>query len=270
MIGLIASDGGLWLDVWSCVRAKVEMNDYQNKHGQPAINISFPGSNPEGLSFEAMLHHLINGLAEVSVILMDADGMILRCTSITATRLGFSTPEDVVDKRLDEIAPEDWANERIRLIKKTIELNTQTTLLSILHGRRMRTAVNPIKLPDGSAVVLATIEQVSPECFDELRKIGDSETTLIGEVNDLGVLDVLSPRELEVLALLGQGHRPKDIATILHRSLSTVDGHRERIGEKLGVRDRAKLMSIARIAALQVDDAQRARIRLDAQDSPAD
>jgi len=238
------------------------MQRYLNEHQEPAIEHSFPGRHPEGLTFEVMLHQLISGLTEVSVLLMDSDGRILRCTQITATRLGFATPDEVVGRLLTEFMPEDWAVERVEWIRKTIELNTTTTMLSIMHGRRMRTTFNPIRVPGQGPVVLITVEQISPERFDELRASGDQQTLTIGEINGLGRLDVLTPRELEVLALLGQGHRPKDIASMLHRSISTIDGHRERIGEKLGIRDRAGLMAIARVASLQVDDAERGRIRI--------
>ncbi|MEG1611740.1 MAG: helix-turn-helix transcriptional regulator [Alistipes sp.] len=46
----------------------------------------------------------------------------------------------------------------------------------------------------------------------------------------------LSPREIEVLELLTQGHINKEIAEALHISITTVISHRKNIIEKLGIR----------------------------------
>ncbi|MEM6553386.1 MAG: response regulator transcription factor [Planctomycetota bacterium] len=79
---------------------------------------------------------------------------------------------------------------------------------------------------------------------------------------DLGPLSVLSSRELEVLALLGQGMSAKEIAGVLHRSPKTVENHRNAIGNKLGVGDRVLLAAMARRAGLTRADAGKKRIRV--------
>jgi DNA-binding NarL/FixJ family response regulator len=58
-------------------------------------------------------------------------------------------------------------------------------------------------------------------------------------------LDVLTPREQEVLRLIGRGLTRAEIATSLHRSPKTVDGHRESIMQKLDIHDRAELVRFA-------------------------
>jgi DNA-binding NarL/FixJ family response regulator len=58
-------------------------------------------------------------------------------------------------------------------------------------------------------------------------------------------LESLTPRELEVLRLIGKGQSRNDIARELSRSAKTVDGHQERIMKKLGVNSRADLMRFA-------------------------
>lgn len=61
----------------------------------------------------------------------------------------------------------------------------------------------------------------------------------------------LSDRELEVFQFLGQGMGTKDIAACMHRSVKTVETHRQRIKEKLGIGSGPEL--IARAAAWAVD-----------------
>jgi DNA-binding NarL/FixJ family response regulator len=57
--------------------------------------------------------------------------------------------------------------------------------------------------------------------------------------------DVLTPRELEVLKLIAEGHTSKEIAGILVISIKTVDRHRTNMLEKLGMRDRVELTRYA-------------------------
>lgn len=55
-------------------------------------------------------------------------------------------------------------------------------------------------------------------------------------------LSTLSPREQEVLRMIGRGMSRSEIAEVLCRSPKTVDGHREKIMEKLDIHDRAELV----------------------------
>ena len=57
--------------------------------------------------------------------------------------------------------------------------------------------------------------------------------------------DVLTPRELEVLKLVAEGHTSKEIAAMLVISIKTVDRHRTNMLEKLGMRDRVELTRCA-------------------------
>jgi DNA-binding NarL/FixJ family response regulator len=58
-------------------------------------------------------------------------------------------------------------------------------------------------------------------------------------------IEALSPREFEVFRLIGRGICTKDIADQLHLSIKTVDTHRARIKEKVGVNTLAELISIS-------------------------
>ncbi|HEX2085986.1 MAG TPA: response regulator transcription factor [Solirubrobacteraceae bacterium] len=53
--------------------------------------------------------------------------------------------------------------------------------------------------------------------------------------------DPLSPRETEVVKLIGEGHSTREIADALVIAEKTVDRHRSRIFEKLGLHDRVAL-----------------------------
>ena len=57
--------------------------------------------------------------------------------------------------------------------------------------------------------------------------------------------DPLTPRELEVVKLLAEGHSADEVAEILVISPKTVNRHRENVFEKLGLRNRVELTRYA-------------------------
>ncbi|HZD00023.1 MAG TPA: response regulator transcription factor [Actinomycetes bacterium] len=57
--------------------------------------------------------------------------------------------------------------------------------------------------------------------------------------------DVLTPRELEVVKLIAEGHTSKQIAALLVITVRTVERHRANVLEKLGMRDRVELTRYA-------------------------
>jgi DNA-binding NarL/FixJ family response regulator len=58
-------------------------------------------------------------------------------------------------------------------------------------------------------------------------------------------IDLLSSREREVLQLIAEGKTNKEIATLLHLSVYTVDAHRGRIMEKLNLHSTGELVRFA-------------------------
>ena len=67
----------------------------------------------------------------------------------------------------------------------------------------------------------------------------------------------LSPREAEVLRLLAQGHTYQEAADHLGVSVKTVETHRQRLIDKLGLKSRAQLFRFAVQAGLLEGDAAR-------------
>jgi DNA-binding NarL/FixJ family response regulator len=63
-------------------------------------------------------------------------------------------------------------------------------------------------------------------------------------------LDMLTPRQREILQLVAEGHTSKDIADRLGLSFKTVETHRAHIMERLGVRDLTGLVRFAIRAGL--------------------
>ena len=58
-------------------------------------------------------------------------------------------------------------------------------------------------------------------------------------------LESLTPREIEILRLIGKGHSRQRHCTRTLVRAKTVDGHQERIMKKLDIDSRAELMRLA-------------------------
>ena len=78
----------------------------------------------------------------------------------------------------------------------------------------------------------------------------DGCAVVVAQFNDFGSLSVLTEREFEVLAFIGEGLSTAEIAQRLHRSVKTVEWHRRLLGSKLGATNRVELARIAIRAGL--------------------
>lgn len=77
---------------------------------------------------------------------------------------------------------------------------------------------------------------ISRQVIDDYRKrTGDSQ----------GPLDMLTPRQREILQLIAEGRSTKEIADVLHVSVKTVETHRAQLMERLDIHDVAGLVRYA-------------------------
>jgi DNA-binding CsgD family transcriptional regulator len=153
------------------------------------------------------------------------------------------------------------AADRLKLLHEKV-VRTPVLLRNIRHGHQIVSwmqAIEPAEGSAGGAQFLVVTRRQPGDVAGTLLVEGEYQLEESRFVH-LGPLDVLTPRELEVLALLGQGLSVKEIARLLHRSEKTVETHRAAIGRKLKVDDRVALAEIARRAGISVADAERTRV----------
>lgn len=167
----------------------------------------------------------------------------------------------VIGKTWKELGfPDAWIEERLEIFREIKRTGEPVLLRTIWMGSQVYAWIYPLP-PD---------EECENDCFLVVSRVSDTDpkdldSDVGGKVQSsgvvrLGVLDVLSPRELEVLALLGQGMTIKEIAGVLFRSEKTIGRHRDSIGTKLGLRNKVDLAEVARRAGLTVDDVGRERV----------
>ncbi len=175
-------------------------------------------------------------------------------------------PSRYIGRQWSDVMPEEWVRDRFELHRRMLEKSERPVLLrAIWRGREHLSWIRCISKDSDADVGKPDLFLIicRPTSLGESTG-GFSENTefemIDSAVINLGRLDVLSPRELEVTALLGQGLSVKEIAAVLHRSEKTVDHHRVSIYEKLNVHDRVALADIARAAGLKVEDSGRRRV----------
>lgn len=173
--------------------------------------------------------------------------------TIHAKQLGIANPrrgEDIIGARLPEILPERFAREREAFIAQVFQTGMPLVYESVLRGIRQRVAVRLIEPPPGNEPLVSLVARPLVGSEEIEQTVGDGERLVEANLHDRGVLAKLTAREIEVLALIGEGLSAAEIARRLHRSVRTIEGHRERIGGKLGVANRVELARLAIRAGL--------------------
>ena len=159
------------------------------------------------------------------------------------------TPHDVVPKEL--------ADHNMYAIRMCIEEKCSVVDRTIWRGKQLRSTLSYVEPQPGELPCALGVTRHVPGDIDEIP-IGEGTVRLQASVVDLGPLAVLTPRELEVLALIGQGLRINDIAKLLFRSPKTIETHRVSIGRKLDLErsDRVALAKLVFDAGLKLADAK--------------
>ena len=147
---------------------------------------------------------------------------------------------------LDLDMPNGSTVEAIRRLRAEVprtEIVVLTTEESALVAQQLLAA---------GAVAYVFKDRAETELLEAVRRAGRGEEFVSSRV--AAGLDVLrrtseggplSPREVEILRLIALGHTSAEIAAKLHLSRRTVETHRARILQKLGLKTRAELVRFA-------------------------
>lgn len=203
------------------------------------------------------------------VTLVSVEGEILYINE-QSIRIFFNEsrdPKTLVGVSMYDLGfPAEWARERIELFKKIQETGDSVLLRTVWHAKQQFSWMSLISSdeddePDRILVITRRISAT-----DEAKELLKGEYDVINSnLICLGELKSLTPRELEVLALIGQGMTIKEIASALFRSVKTIENHRESIGRKLKKTRGLELACIAHSAGLVIEDSLRQRVKDDSQ-----
>lgn len=156
----------------------------------------------------------------------------------------------IVGRSLGELLPAAMAQERLLLIARVAATGRPLMMIEMLRGRWSRTVMRRLAGPPVIRVLITSRmgwnagDTPRP---DELERY----EVIVPRMHDAGPFGCLSPRELEVLALIGEGLSTNEIATRLGRTAKTVEWHRCALGKKLNVSTKIELARLANRAGLR-------------------
>lgn len=204
------------------------------------------------------------------VTVIGADDRVLYLNERSRRDFGAAgVTDDLTGRRMDEVGLDaDYVAERREHVAAVVRTGRPRLVRSIWMGWQVALWFAPLGgVPndaggvDGAAAVLCVGRRL-PGIHTARTIAGPGYEVIYADRIQLGPLDALTERELEVTALVGAGLTIKEVARELHRSPKTVEKHRLSAGQKLGLSDRAQLIEIVHRAGLEPADAQRSRIRL--------
>jgi DNA-binding NarL/FixJ family response regulator len=186
----------------------------------------------------AGLRMLLDAQPDMTVVAEAADGM-------EALRRAHATQPDVAV--IDLTMPRLSGVETLQRMRR--ELPATRLLVLTMHDdpayarvAQAAGASGHVVKDSDSAQLLAAIRAVHRgRTFVQ----AGGETTLTVETNDGRGVPALSPREQQVLELLAHGHTNREIAARLALSVKTIETHRARLTDKLGLHNRADLVRLA-------------------------
>ncbi|VAX40284.1 hypothetical protein MNBD_PLANCTO03-884 [hydrothermal vent metagenome] len=149
---------------------------------------------------------------------------------------------------LQDACPEVLLQERLKLGQRVCDENKGITYESLYNDIRWRVTMRPLPAGDGTNHVLILSRRMHP--WERVKSEASSVVPTEVEMHDPGVIETLSVREIEVLILIGEGLSYAQIAERLHRSVRTIERHRDRLGQKLNASDRVQLARFAIRAGL--------------------
>lgn len=201
----------------------------------------------------------------LAVGIVAEDGKILFANDAAGHLLdaGHTDGATITGRNVRDFRPSATADERIRIVKAALDAEAPIVFDATTRGVRFRFTVRPIAGHiDGRRAAIVTGRPTSTprregdlvDRIDPLKPNG-SRQFIEAKNNDLGVIENLTKREVEVLSFIGQGLSTQAIANKLGRSVKTIEGHRVSLGVKLGVTNRVELARIAIRAGLAPFDA---------------
>ena len=191
----------------------------------------------------------------VGVLIVDYDGLVVYCND-QAKIIYYGQMFDPVGMTIEEAEGPEFAAERIPVIRRVIDTGKPIILQHVRGGKHTEALLWPMS--EQTSPVPRVIS-ITRQCMS-IDGSDSNYETVNSKLVDLGPLDVLTKREIEVLALVGHGIPLKSVAVQLGVAQRTVERYRTDISRKLNISSIAEAARIVQVAGLDADSAQLPRL----------
>lgn len=182
-----------------------------------------------------------------AVAVFDADGWAHFANPVFLRMSGVKSLDELKHLSIEARMQHDMAEERLQILRHVIRTGHAQMFKDLRRGRAL--VVTARQFPNQSQFALAIYRPADIPNWASDAEPSDVEPAQIKHV-DAGPLSVLSEREKEILALIGQGLTSAQIAKKLCRTIKTIEWHRSAIARKLHTKDRVALAQLAIQAGL--------------------
>lgn len=180
--------------------------------------------------------------ADCPVCIIAIDGKVPFANRAFDELCRLKRPRDETAK-LDTWLPPKLAQERLHWVKTVVADGRPRTLLDMVNGKRFISTLRCVEATPWAncAIMMMSLRPPRREELAGLIRLQE---------RDMGPLDPLTERELDVLRLIAEGYSQREAAQKLSRTVKTIESHRAAIGRKLRLKKNIHLAQLALAAGL--------------------
>jgi DNA-binding CsgD family transcriptional regulator len=233
------------------------LNKSEHQATEPMqLRVDIPGV-PETSAARTAFWKAFSRTPGVGVSVTDTEGRLIFVNDTALVLFEGHTDVDYLGKSIADFHSPEFTRERIELLKRVVESRKPLIMRHVFLGQSIQSTLWPIndRKPPFNRVIVISKQQIgkSESSNDEIESIES-------EYIELGQLNVLTARELEVFVMLGHGMGIPEIAKTLFRSPKTIERHKTAIAKKLSLKSQAEMVRVVTLLGLSCEDAFRKRL----------
>ncbi len=186
--------------------------------------------------------------SEARVGVTALDGTILWANAIARNKHAQRAEGNLIGKNVFDLVPERVGKELRAAKERAARTDEPVHVETVINGVQTRLTYRACGSADQTCFLVVARDMAQP--LREETCAGEHQSIVRTSARDMGPLECLTRRELDILALIGEHLSAQEIADRLCRSIKTIEWHRVSIGRKLGVKTRGELAQIAQRAGL--------------------
>lgn len=198
----------------------------------------------------------IRKMPRIGVAVVDLNGQFQFANTAFREIFYESAAFELVGRTIEELEGEAVSGERLAVFRTVCETGEPASLRHTRLGQRLESYIAPWRFesdsgPPENVIIISR--------FVDGHVVSSDDPVIESDFNSWGELDVLTSRQLEVLAALRKGFTQKRTAELLGVKPKTVETHRDQLIRRLGARSTLQAIRLADQAGLTLENAKKER-----------